>query len=313
MRVAIAGGSGFIGRELTRQLVAASHEVTWLSRRPGRTEPPEGVREVAFPATHGHDEWRREIAAADGVVNLSGHPIASRWSPGVKRLLVESRVETGRLLVDAIAMARSDGDGPSVFVSASGVGYYGDAGDTIVDEDSLAGTDWLARLAVEWEHTALLAEASGCRVVLVRTGLVLGSEGLVPRMALPMRLFVGGPVGDGRQWVPWIHIEDIAGAYVHALTTPTLTGPVNAAAPHPVRMVDFSRAMGRQLHRPSWLPVGERTMRVVLGEVAHYIVFSQRTSAARLRESGFTYRYPELDDALADALGVSRGQAVAAR
>lgn len=302
MRVVIAGGNSFVGREVTSQLLMAGHEVTWLSNTPGRISPPPGVREVPF-LVHGKDQWHREVGASDGVINLSGFPIASRWNPQVKRLLRDSRVETGRALVDAITRARSEADGPGVFVSASGIGVYGNAGSEVVDETTPPGNDWLAELASHWEQAALAATAAGCRVVTLRTGLVLGDEGLVPRMALPMKMFVGGPVGSGSQWVSWIHIHDIGAAYVHALTTASLSGPVNAAAPEPLTMRDFSAAMGRVLHRPSWFPVPEFVLRVVLGEVAPYTLFSQRISSHKLRASGFAYRYADIDRALADILG----------
>ncbi len=312
MRVAIAGGSGFIGRELTTQLLAEDAEVVWLSRRPGRTAAPDGVRQVRFDHHDADGTWAGEIATADAVVNLSGHPIASRWNSTVKRALRDSRVGTNRAIVRALADAHAaDPDRERVLVSASGIGYYGDCGNAVLDESTEAGADFLGQLAAEWEAAALEAARAGCaRVVCVRTGLVLGNEGLVPRLALPMRLFVGGPVGlrARRQWVGWIHHADIAAVYRYAIATPALSGPVNAVAPEPTTMHGLSAALGRAMRRPSWLPVPGVALKVVLGEVAPYMLFSQRATPAALAATGFEFAHPDLAGAFADVTAMG-GQA----
>lgn len=304
MRVAIAGGNGYIGRHLTRMMRESGHQVIWLSHRPGRARSAGAWApdyEVVFEPHEPSGTWTEELAGIDGVVNLSGHPISSRWNTSVKHALRDSRIETGRALVGRFAdLPRTQR--PAVFVSASGIGYYGDRDDDVLAEDERAGEDWLAALAADWENEALKAAGLGIRTVVVRTGLVLGDEGLVPRMALPFKLFVGGPIGSGRQWVSWIHIDDIARVYAHALLSDTLEGEVNAAG-EPVTMRDFARAMGRATHRPSWFPVPRFALRLVLGEVADYTLMSQRADTGKLASSGLELRFPHVQEALGALLG----------
>ncbi len=302
MRVAIAGGNGFIGRALSDELLTTGHEVVWLSHRPGRVVPPADVREVPFDPTQKDGAWREEVFSADGVVNLSGYPIASRWNAHVKELLRTSRIDTTRALVDAVAQARDGGTGPQVYASASGIGIFGEGGDAVLTEDSPVGDDWLAQLAVAWEREALRAQESGCRAVVIRNGLALGDEGLLPKLALPMKLFAGGPVGNGTQWAPWIHTSDIVGIYRFALEHSEVSGAIIACAPKPVTMREFAATLGRVMHRPSWFPVPAFVLSIVLGEVAPYTLMSQRASSAKVEALGYRFRFPQLEDALRDLL-----------
>lgn len=307
MRIVLAGGNGFIGRELTRALIAVGHEVVWLSHRTGRAAladtPP--TREVVFEPDASDAEpggaWRTEVDSADVVVNLSGYPIASRWNQEVMVLLRTSRLDTTRALAEQLARSHTSSPRPNrAFIVASAVGIYGDRGSEQLPEDAPPGTDLLATLAVDWEAAAEPARLVGIRTVHIRTGIVLGAEGVYPRMRTASLLFAGGPVGSGKQWVSWVHLSDIVGIYRHAIESATLEGPVNACAPQPVTMSELSRAVGRSLRRPSWLPVPTFGLRIILGRVAPYTVMSQRMTTEKIAGSGYMFAFPTIDLAMRD-------------
>ncbi len=304
MRVAIAGGNGFIGRAITEVLAERGDEVVWLSHRPGRTGPPgRPSEEVSFDHADMDGPWVRAITEADALVNLSGYPISARWDSRVKRLLVSTRVDLTRHLVEAMRQARKlNGRGPSVFVNASGAGYYGDRGDDLLPESEPAGADWLARLAEAWESEAMRAAEAGVRAAVVRTSAVMGDKGVLPLMTLAHKFFVGGPLGKGDQWFPWIHHADIAGIYVHIIDHPTLSGAVNGVSPQQLRMSEFSRILGGVLSRPSWLHVPRVGLRILLGELADYSLMSQRVEARAAMRSGYAYGFPSAEEALRDLL-----------
>lgn len=295
MNIVVSGGTGFIGHALVEELARAGHDVVVLSRT-RRTPAPPSVRYVEWDA-RSIGPWQEDVASADAMVNLAGEPIAEgRWSDACKRILVESRVLTTRLLVDALAARTLP---LPVFVSASGIGYYGPLDDRLVDERSPVGSGFLAQLSAAWEAEALRAGRFGTRVVLLRTGMVLERDGgALPKMMLPFQLFAGGPVLPGTQWVSWIHRADHIGLIQWAIDSADLSGPVNAVAPEPVTMKAFCDCLGKALHRPSWLPVPGLALRLALGELGSLMTTGQRVAPAKAKASGYTFRYPTLEPAL---------------
>jgi hypothetical protein len=304
MNTLVTGGTGFIGRRLVAALRARGNAVTVLSRDAVRARSLLGdqVECLDWDPAQAEGPWEKALARADGVVNLAGEPVLARhWNDAVKTRIRESRVQGTRHLVEAMARA---GARPRVLVNASGVDYYGDTGDTAVDEGAPPGDTFLARVCVAWEAEAQRAAALGVREVRLRTGVVLGEAGgALAQMERAFRLFVGGAVGGGRQWLPWIHLDDVVGVILRALDDEAVTGPVNVVAPEPVRMLALAREVGRALRRPSWAPVPAFALRIVLGEAASVLVQSKRVLPGVLRRLGFAYRYTDLAEALRASLG----------
>jgi hypothetical protein len=297
VRVFLTGATGLIGRALAGSLTEAGHEVVALSRGSAPAGLPAATRLVrGDPALAG--AWQDELARSDACVHLAGEPVAAgRWTAARKRAIRESRVASTARVAEVIAAG-----GPSVLVSGSAIGYYGPRGDEELDEASPPGTDFLARVAAEWEEAARPA-ARRARVAVVRTGIVLARDGgALPRLAAPFRLFAGGPIGDGAFWQSWIHLEDQVGLLRLALEDPRATGPLNATAPEPVRNRDLARAIGRVLGRPSLLPVPALAVRAALGEMAEVVLASQRVLPARPLALGYRFRWPSLEPALRDLL-----------
>ena len=283
-----------------RALVARGDDVTALTRS---VQSPSsralaaqgGVRLVAWT-----DDWRPLVSGVEAVVNLAGEPVVGRrWSSEQKRRILASRVDATRSLVEAMRAAPTP---PTVFVSASAVGFYGARGDDALDESSPAGADFLARVCVDWEAEAMKAPER-VRTVLLRIGIVLGEEGgSLAEMVRPFRLGAGGPIGSGRQWVSWIHRDDVVRLVLHALETPGIVGALNATAPAPVRQADLARGIGRTLGRPSWLPVPKFALRLALGEVATMLVEGQRVFPKRALASGFQFAHTDLEKSLKELL-----------
>ncbi len=300
MKVVIAGGTGFIGGALAGALVHAGHAVVVLTRDPARTLPgiPSGARFVSWDGRR-QGPWSAEVDGADGVINLTGEALdRKRWTPGQKDRLRESRIGPTDALVHAIRVASKK---PGVFISASAVGYYGPVGEGDVPESHPPGTDFLARLVQEWEECALRAEADGVRVVALRTGIVLARNGgVLARMDRPFRYFVGGSVGSGRQWVPWVHRNDLLSIIIMILGNPSMKGPVNVVSPGPVRMEEFCRVLGEVLRRPTWTRVPSFVLRLVLGEMSTIVLTGQKAVPEVLQRSGYRFQYPSLRGALDD-------------
>jgi uncharacterized protein len=233
----------------------------------------------------------------DAVINLAGEPVADgRWTTARKAEILRSRVEATRSMVQAISKATQR---PGVLINASGVGYYGPRDDQPVTESTSAGSDFLAGVCEQWEAEALRAEAAGVRVVRARIGVVLGDRGgALEKMLLPFKLFVGGPVGDGQQFFPWIHIEDVVGSMMHALDHTTLHGAMNCTAPEPVRFRDFSKALGKVMGRPSWMSVPGFALRLAVGEMAEVLLTGQKAIPKALLDDGYVFRHTNLEEAL---------------
>jgi uncharacterized protein (TIGR01777 family) len=299
MKYVIAGGTGFLGGALVQALEDAGHDVVVLTRGGGRSS----ARTTFVRWDAGASDatgWMSSVDGARGIINLAGAGIAdARWTPARKALLRQSRIAATRALVEAIRRADTR---PSVFVSSSAVGIYGPQPDDgpALDESAPPGSDFLATLGVEWEAEARAAGDLGCRVVLLRTGIVLARHGgALQKMLPPFRLFVGGPLGGGRQVMSWIDLRDWIRLVLWLLDTPAAVGVFNGTAPHPVTNREFSAALGRAIRRPSWLPVPAFALKLIVGEMAGpALLAGQRVVPARATALGFRFTYPEIDQAL---------------
>jgi uncharacterized protein (TIGR01777 family) len=301
MNIVVAGGTGLLGSALNEALIRDRHDVTVLTRKAPAPAARPNLRFVTWDPNGRTGSWVHAVAAADVLINLAGESIAARrWSDAQKRKLRESRLLATQSLTRAI---REAGTPPAVFVSGSAVGYYGDRGDETLTESSPPGHDFLAVLARDWEAAAGDA-ATVTRVALVRTGIVLDRQGgALPRMLPPFQLFVGGPLGTGRQYMPWIHKEDWVRLVTWAMTHDEARGPLNATAPNPVTNADFSKALGHALRRPSFFPAPAFALRLVLGEMAGPLLLNgQRALPVRATDLGFSFRYSNIDEALASIL-----------
>ncbi|MGH2448589.1 MAG: TIGR01777 family oxidoreductase [Chloroflexota bacterium] len=298
MKVIVAGATGFIGRALVGALRERGDDVVVLTTHVQRAErllgqgvtvvswnPPEPIQSPTI------------FTRADAVVNLAGASIIKkRWDIGRKREIMETRVQSTRAIVNAMAAHEPR---PKVLVNASAVGLYGSRGDEELTEQSASGTDFLPDVVREWEAAAREAAALGVRVVLIRSGVVLGKGGgALSAMAMPYRLFVGGVIGPPRAWFPWIHLEDEIGLILYALDNPAVRGPINAVAPNPVSMEMFSRDLGRAMHRPTWVPFLDKALPLALGERSESLLASLRVLPEAATTAGYQFRHPEIEEAL---------------
>ena len=305
MRALITGGTGFVGKTVTGTLLDQGHEVTVLTRSAPSGPPASSAvasavaYEVGDPMVAG--AWQEKVAAHEAVINLAGASIFCRWTRANKRVIRESRVETTRNVVDALAARRGK---ETILISASGAGYYGFREEEGLGEDASPGHDFLAMLSQDWETEALRAEQLGVRVVLCRLGVVLGKEGgALKKMAPAFRAGLGSPLAKGEQWFSWIHEKDLAGILLFLLNREDVAGPVNCTAPRPIRNREMTKTLGRALRRPTFLPpVPGSLLKLALGEFAQVFSEGQCVVPARLLDLGFTFQFPTLTEALADLL-----------
>jgi uncharacterized protein len=300
VRVTLTGATGRIGTELVRELTARGDEVAVLSRDPDRARSKLSAVEAHAWDPGAGPAPAEALAGRDAIVHLAGEDLAQRWNDESKRRILGSREVGTRNLVEGLRAAEPR---PAALVSASAVGWYGARGDERLDEDEPAGDDFPARVCQAWEREAQAAADLGLRVVRVRTGVVLDSEGgALQKMLPPFKLGVGGPVAGGRQYVPWIHIDDLVGIYERAIDEAGWSGAVNATAPEPVTNRELSKALGRALHRPAIAPVPGFAVKLLYGEMATLVITGQRAVPRRPLEWGYEFRHPDLDEALRSVL-----------
>ncbi|HEX4362931.1 MAG TPA: TIGR01777 family oxidoreductase [Solirubrobacteraceae bacterium] len=300
MKITITGATGFVGSQLVAALQARGDDITVLSRDAERAKARLGGVDAAAWDWKEGPAPAAGLAGRDVVVHLAGEPVAQRWNDAVKREINDSRELGTRRLVAGLAAAEPR---PRRLICSSAVAYYGDRGNEIVDEASPPGDDWLADVCVRWEREARAAEELGMTVATLRTGITLDTGmGVLASMLLPFKLGVGGPLAGGRQYVPWIHRDDLLGLYLAAIDAEDFAGAINCSAPEPVTNREFSRALGRALHRPAVVPVPGLAARLMVGEVGKYAAMGTRMVPGRAAELGYEFLHPVIDEALDDTL-----------
>jgi uncharacterized protein (TIGR01777 family) len=301
MKILITGGTGFVGTQLTSRLTRDGHEVTILTRSlKGAKGVSTGISYLEGDPTK-KGSWQEAIKNHDAVINLAGASIFSKWTEEHKKAIRESRVNTTQNIVEGIP---SHPERPFTLLSTSAVGYYGFCGDEELVEESPSGNDFLARIAKEWEGEALKAKDKGAQVVITRFGIVMGEKGGALSQMIPLfKKYIGGPIGSGKQWFSWVHIKDLAEAFAFLLKHPEISGPVNVCSPNPVRNKDLAKALGKALHRPSFIPAPAFMVKLVLGEFGSVILKGQRVIPKRLLENGFVFQYPDIEKTLQGIVG----------
>ncbi|KAG0497811.1 hypothetical protein HPP92_002502 [Vanilla planifolia] len=305
--VSITGATGFIGRRLVQKLLTDDHTVRILTRSRRNAQlvfPVESFPQILIDE---EDDWKRCIEGSNAVVNLAGLPISTRWSSEIKKEIKQSRVKVTSKVVNIINETNSN-KRPSVLVSATAIGYYGTSETQVFDETSPSGNDYLAEVCREWERKALEVEKD-VRLALIRIGVVLGKDGGALAKMIPLfALFAGGPLGSGKQWFSWIHLDDLVCLIYEAIKNPSYKGIINGTAPNPVRLSEMCNELGRAMGRPSWLPVPEFALKAALGEGATIVLEGQKVLPRRAKELGFKYKYPFVRDALRDIICSAPGQ-----
>jgi len=298
MKTFITGGTGFVGTALAKRLLERGDEITLCSSRAKSSFEKNDLIRVVKADTTKRGDWQAQLEKYDVIVNLAGRSVFNYWSESYKNNIYSSRIHTTRNIVEALPENSS-----TILLSASAAGYYGNGADIELDEASPVGTDFLADVCRNWEDEAFAATKKGARVATMRFGVVLGSQGgAIATMKTPFQLCLGGPIGRGSQWFPWIHIDDLVSAVVFLIDGSSLEGPFNFTAPETVRQKDFAKALGSFMHRPAILPAPSFIMKTVLGEFGQSLLQGQKVIPRALQESGFVFSYPTLDDALREIL-----------
>ncbi|MEL7421048.1 MAG: TIGR01777 family oxidoreductase [Cyanobacteria bacterium J06629_2] len=302
MKIAITGATGLVGSRLVEQLNQLGHQLLIFTRNPSKAKqlfPASAFSnlEVVQYQPQESGAWQQSVSGCDAVVNLAGEPIAERWSPQQKEKIMASRQLGTRKLVEAIAMAEQK---PQVLVSGSAIGYYGTSETAAFEESSGAGTDFLAQVCQNWEAEAQKVTEHGVRLVIVRIGIVLANGGALGKMIGPFKMFAGGPIGSGKQWFSWIHRDDLVNLIVQGIENQAMSGTYNATAPNPVRMGKLCQTLGEVMNRPSWLPVPDFVLELMLGDGAIVVLEGQQVLPKQTQAMGFSYKYAELKPALAD-------------
>ena len=307
MRIFLSGGTGTIGRAITSALLERGDEAVVLTRNPDKAKKnlPDAVTLVAGDPCY-EGAWQESLAGCDAAINLAGEPLdAQRWNARFRQTIHDSRVDSTRFVAEAIARLE-EAQRPTVLLNSSGIDYYGFAEVELFDDDEVAeddpgGESYLSGLCWDWEDETKICSNAGVRVALMRTGVVFSHKGALPALVAPFRRHIGGPIGTGRQWMSWIHIDDVVGAFLHVLDS-SVSGPVNLVAPGNVRNREFAKILASVLGRRSWLRAPAFAVMAAAGELGEYVIKGRRTVPKALVDSGFKFRFPELEAALRDLL-----------
>lgn len=292
LNILITGGTGYVGKKLTKSLHEKGYHTYILTRS------PEKQTDISNTTYLGYEHPIEALPVIHGVINLAGESLFGYWSKRKKEAILTSRIETTQKLIDMVEQFRKK---PDVFISGSAVGYYGVSEDLIYTEETTKpGDDFLAKVAMEWENIAKQAEGMDIRTVYTRFGVILGKKGALPYMQLPVKLFVGGKIGDGEQWVSWVHIEDVVELILFCLSNNHVAGPINVTAPHPKRNKDFTKKIAKVLKRPYWFPVPYPLIRITIGEMSQLVAKGQYVLPKKAQDMNFQFTFPYLDEALRD-------------
>jgi uncharacterized protein len=304
MKIAITGATGLVGTRLVEKLSGEGNSIIVFTRNPNKAQKI--FPAAAFPnlevvgyTPQESGDWQQKISGCDAVVNLAGEPIAERWTQQQKQAIMESRQLGTRKIVEAIAQAAEK---PQLLVSGSAIGYYGTSETAQFDESSSPGSDFLAEVCKQWEAEAQKVKELGVRLVILRIGIVLANGGALGKMIGPFKMFAGGPIGSGRQWFSWIHRDDLVNSIALAIARQEMTGVYNATAPNPVRMSQLSQTLGEVLNRPSWLPVPDFVLEILLGDGAIVVLEGQQVLPKNIQGINFNYQYPQLKPALQEII-----------